>query len=260
MFRGMGGMLSRLNMAGKFSKLGYLKPVILTKFVIIIVSIIFGVVFTPIIPWIKFHCFKYSVYILGGLDNVKFAELIGKDQLLSCNSCPKKRKTQENSQIGKASKLLEIKEGKSDRSISNGVLGKFNKIKFKHQLIIPSIGVNAKVFIGKDPSLLNKGVWHRPNSNVPKDGGNVVLTAHRFYYTGFAPNTFYALNYVQKGDKILLHWEGESFAYTVKEIKVVEPTEISVEENFHDDRITLYTCTPLWTSDKRLVVIGFKDR
>ena len=124
-------------------------------------------------------------------------------------------------------------------------------------LAIPVIGVRSKIIEGNSSKAFNKGVWHRPGTGNPVDGGNMVLTGHRFYYTGFARDTFYNLDKVKEGDGIVVFWNKESYEYEVRDIQVVNPTDIGVEQDFGDDRLTLYTCTPLWTAHKRLVVIAF---
>jgi len=120
-------------------------------------------------------------------------------------------------------------------------------------LVIPKIGVDAQVVDGDSAEALNKGFWHRPNTSTPDKGGNTVIAGHRFLYTSGA-NTFYNLDQISKGDEIILYWKGTEYAYLVSDTRVVEPTDIQIEESSSDPVLTLYTCTPLWSSKQRLVV------
>jgi sortase A len=57
---------------------------------------------------------------------------------------------------------------------------------------------------------------------------------------------------------LTLFWNNQEYRYKVKEIKEVQPTDIYIEENTTESILTIYTCTPLWTAEKRLVIIGVK--
>jgi len=127
----------------------------------------------------------------------------------------------------------------------------------ENTLVIPSIGVDARIYEGESTRALDRGIWRRPKSSTPDKGGNTVLTAHRFMYTQ-GPNTFYSLDKVKPGDTFIVFWNNEEYTYQVEEIKIVEPSEISVEDNTETSRLTVYTCTPLGTSEQRLVIISKK--
>ncbi|MCB9834696.1 class E sortase [Candidatus Nomurabacteria bacterium] len=120
-------------------------------------------------------------------------------------------------------------------------------------LVIPKIGVNGEVYEGADASTLELGIWRRPNTSTPDQGGNTVIVAHRFMYTN-GPKTFYHLDKLEDGDKIQVYWEGQEYIYQVYETEVVAPTAVEVEDPSDQPILTLYTCTPLWTAKDRLVV------
>jgi LPXTG-site transpeptidase (sortase) family protein len=128
-------------------------------------------------------------------------------------------------------------------------------IPVQNRLIIPSMQLDTEIFEGSSLSTLNKGVWHRPISSTPEKGGNTVIAGHRFTYTN-PKGIFYYLNKVQLGDKIGVWWHGTRYLYEVSTIEVVPPTEISIEDNTSGARLTLYTCTPLWSPNQRLVIIA----
>lgn len=126
-----------------------------------------------------------------------------------------------------------------------------------NRLVIPKLALDQHIYQGSSPKLLNKGVWARPNTSVPPEGGNTVLTGHRFTYDG--PATFYSLDKMAKGDKIVIYWQGKEFDYTVTETKVVGPEAIEIEKATKGEQLTLYTCTPLWSAKNRLVVVAKLD-
>lgn len=122
-----------------------------------------------------------------------------------------------------------------------------------NMLLIPRLDMAEVIHQGGLESL-NKGVWRRPSTRAPDQGGNTVLVGHRFTYSG--QSVFYHLDKVQKGDAITLHWRGQVYEYEVTDIKVVPATETAIEQDTTDPQLTLYTCTPLWTMQDRLVVIA----
>jgi LPXTG-site transpeptidase (sortase) family protein len=136
---------------------------------------------------------------------------------------------------------------------SPAVLGAASRIPAENTLVIPKIGVDALIFEGTSETTLERGLWRRPKTGTPSTGGNTVITAHRFkYLTG--PNTFYHLDKLAVGDSLTIYWEGKTYHYRVTSSEVVAADAFIIEENSPEPRLTLYTCTPLWTSSKRLVV------
>jgi sortase A len=123
----------------------------------------------------------------------------------------------------------------------------------ENTIVIPKIGVDGRVHEGKSLATLNKGVWRRPRSSTPDKGGNTVFVAHRFLYTS-GPNTFYHLDKLTQGDRFVIFWEKKRYVYEVTETRIVLPEELDIEAPTREPVLTLYTCTPLFTADKRLVV------
>lgn len=121
------------------------------------------------------------------------------------------------------------------------------------RLYVDKIGIDAEIFEGKGEDTLLKGVWHLPHTSTPDKGGNTVLTAHRYMETS-GPKTFYLLNKIEVGDEITVHWKGKVYVYEVFEIFIAKPNRLDVEHNTADPILTLYTCTPLWSSTDRIVV------
>ncbi len=102
---------------------------------------------------------------------------------------------------------------------------------------------------------LKQGIWRWPDSSTPDRGGNTVLLAHRFSYTG-PHGAFYFLDKLRPGDEIALVWDFKKYVYTVLSSRQVPPSETSIEDNTPDARLTLFTCAPLWHPVNRLVVVA----
>lgn len=129
-----------------------------------------------------------------------------------------------------------------------------------NRLYLPSIGVNIAIVTGNDTSALLKGAWHRkPANGNPKDGGNFVLSAHRFDM-GWTPegtlkkSPFYHLDEVKIGDKIVVDYQGTRYSYTVSRIYHVDPQAIHIENRTRKPTLTLYSCTLRGSADGRDVV------
>jgi LPXTG-site transpeptidase (sortase) family protein len=125
-----------------------------------------------------------------------------------------------------------------------------------NRLIIPSIGIDDIIHDGKGPEELNKGIWHRPQTSTPDIGSNTVLVGHRWLYNDPEAAVFYHLPKVSIDQKMVAVWDKQVYVYKITDIKEVDPTEISVEDATKNNQLTVYTCTPLWTASKRLIVTG----
>ncbi len=125
-----------------------------------------------------------------------------------------------------------------------------------NMLVIPKMGVKAMINEGTTADTLVKGIWRMPQGSNPINGGNTVITAHRYMYRPPDPRTFFLLDKLVPGDTFYIYWEGKRYDYRVRETKVVDPSEISILYNTPNNQVTLFSCTPLFTSKQRLVVIA----
>lgn len=123
-------------------------------------------------------------------------------------------------------------------------------------LYIPSIDLATSIQELEKIEDLHFGSWRRPNTSNPELGGNTVIVAHRYTDKGGrAENTFYNLPKVEIGEHIYTFWNNKKYTYKVYDIKVVESNDETVEKATTTANIlTLYTCTPLWSSTHRHVV------
>jgi sortase A len=123
-------------------------------------------------------------------------------------------------------------------------------------LVIPSLHLQETIYDGYPYTALSKGVWHSSQGSTPDKGSNTVIAGHRFTYHGFQRGaaTFYNLDKLKSGDQIVVFWHGVRYNYQVSRNFVVPPTQLSVEDPTIKPQLTLYTCTPLWTSTSRMIV------
>lgn len=127
-----------------------------------------------------------------------------------------------------------------------------------NKIIIPKMGVDSEILEGNNEEVLWRGIWRMPIGSTPSAGGNTIITAHRYLHRPPSPKTFYLLDKLQSGDIITLYWEGEKYEYKVSDTKIIEPDDLTILHNTASDRLTLFSCTPLFTSQQRLVVIAEK--
>jgi sortase A len=128
-------------------------------------------------------------------------------------------------------------------------------------LTIPSIGIyDAPVFDSASPMALAKGIAHLPDTSLPwspTPQRNVYLAGHRMGFRGtWSRMLFYNLDKLQKGDRVVLEdRQGHSYDYRVIETFLVDPNERWVTAQIRGrDMLTLQTCTPIPTFEKRLIV------
>lgn len=147
------------------------------------------------------------------------------------------------------SKIVEVLENSSDKFVELDA-----PIPEENRLVIPKIGVDVEIVGGNTEEALLQGAWHRPGTGNPESGGNFVVTGHRFRYLPPNNTTFYSLDELVKDDVIIVYYNGTEYDYLVSESFIVMPDQLEVEADLGYDVLTLYTCTPIWTSSKRLVV------
>lgn len=123
---------------------------------------------------------------------------------------------------------------------------------------IPVINVTLPIFHYTTEKVLEKNTGHLAGSSIPVGGESThaILSAHRGLPSA---KLFTDLDRVYEGDIFYLHILGETLAYKVDSIKVVEPTEtddLSIE--IGEDLVTLITCTPYAVNTHRLLVRGHR--
>lgn len=138
----------------------------------------------------------------------------------------------------------------NDESVSSDIIPDDNRI------AIPSIGLNESINEGSSLTAADTGPWRLPQTSTPPEGSNTVIAGHRFSYSQDIAKPFYSLDKVKIGDQIIVYWQKQIYKYKVTEKLVVTPSQTSVQNATADSRLTLYTCTPLWTAQNRLVIVA----
>ena len=122
----------------------------------------------------------------------------------------------------------------------------------------PKFGIRLSIYHGTSEEVLQKGVGHLEGSSLPLGGtgSHCVVTGH----TGLAhAKMFTDLRFLKEKDKDIFYFHvlGETIAYEVDQIKVVEPEVISdLARVPGKDYATLVTCTPYGVNSHRLLVRG----
>ena len=128
-------------------------------------------------------------------------------------------------------------------------------------LTIEAIGIhNAPVFDSDSRWALANGIAHNPQTSLPWSQSaqrNVFLAGHRMGYRGtWSRMLFYNLHKLKSGDEVVLRDRaGRSYRYRVSEVLITDPTGVWVMGQVRGrDMVTLQTCTPIPTFQKRLIV------
>lgn len=128
-------------------------------------------------------------------------------------------------------------------------------------LTIKDMGLHGVPVINSDSQwAFDSGVVHEPETSLPWSDTpqrNVYLAAHRLGYRGtWTRLVFYNLDKLEEGDRVVLKdRDGKAYEYRVSETFVVDPTDTWVMGQVQGrDMLTLQTCTPIPSFDKRLIV------
>jgi sortase A len=128
-------------------------------------------------------------------------------------------------------------------------------------LTIEAIGIHdAPVFDSDGQWALANGVAHDPETSLPwspTPQRNVFLAGHRMGFRGtWSRMIFYNLDELAQGDRVVLKdRSGRSYEYEVSEVFLADPEDVWVMGQVRGrDMVTLQTCTPIPTFEKRLIV------
>jgi sortase A len=118
------------------------------------------------------------------------------------------------------------------------------------RLVIDRIGLDAVLFEGVDRSTLKLGPGHMPGTPLPGQPGNAVLSGHRTTYG----RPFFDLDQLVDGDEIQVETALGISTFAVREILIVEPTDVWVADHIDGAWLTLTTCHPRFSAAERLVI------
>lgn len=120
-------------------------------------------------------------------------------------------------------------------------------------LEIPALGLRQAVLDDVDNRSLDRGPGHYPRTAMPgQEGGNVAIAGHRTIRG--VPSFFYRLNLLKAGDPIRITHGGVLYRYQVEELFIVDPQDTYVLNPVGYSALTLTTCDPPGTDERRLIV------
>jgi sortase A len=130
---------------------------------------------------------------------------------------------------------------------------------------IPKIKVSASVTSdvdGNNEELYNEslknGLAHYKGSALPGARGNIFIFGHSSNVNDSGPyaKIFSKLNDLSIGDTIKVTYKDKVYSYIVSEKRVVNDTDTSPLNLTTSEQLTLMTCWPVGTTDKRLIIIA----
>lgn len=128
----------------------------------------------------------------------------------------------------------------------------------EYTLSIPRLNISgARVIVGGED--LTAGLIHYLPKSYPGEYGNVAIFGHSTIPVLSKPNDYKSiftfLPSLNKGDEIFIKIGDNTFKYTVYEMIVVAPDQVSVlDQRYDNSYLSLITCVPQGTWLNRLVV------
>ena len=129
------------------------------------------------------------------------------------------------------------------------------------RITIPAIDVDEIVVVGVGTEDLRKGPGHYGSTPLPGQPGNAAIAGHRTTYG--AP--FGRIDELAPGDRIIVETLQGTFVYRVVQNsadltgraighRIVSPKAVEVLDDYGDNRLTLTSCHPRYSSKQRIVV------
>ncbi len=121
---------------------------------------------------------------------------------------------------------------------------------------IPSISCFLGIYHGTSNAVLQVATGHLEWSSLPVGGESThaVISGHRGLPSA---KLFTELDKLKIGDIFEIYILNETFTYSVDQINIVEPNDVSMLGIFpEEDYVTLVTCTPYGINTHRLLIRG----
>jgi sortase A len=99
--------------------------------------------------------------------------------------------------------------------------------------------LRVPVFEGTDDWTLNRGAGWIPGTARPGEVGNIGIAGHRDSF-------FRVLKDIRSGDAMELIWAARTATYTVSQVEIVNPSDVSVLQSRREPSLTLVTCYPFY--------------
>jgi len=132
-------------------------------------------------------------------------------------------------------------------------------------VVIEKIGLTAPLIFSQGKTQkeieadLNKGVVAYPGSVLPGEIGNLFVTGHSSVYPwnhSAYGKVFAALDKLETGDRVIVYYNKHKFEYKIVNKYVARPQDVQLVHPENEAKITLFTCWPIGTNLKRLVLEG----
>lgn len=125
-------------------------------------------------------------------------------------------------------------------------------------LSIPKLGI-TKAQVSSVSDDLAKNLVHYGGTGIPGKPGNAVIFGHSTLPQLFNPKDYKAIfatiHTMKVGDDIIIDYDNVTYTYTISNIQIVDPDNVSVlSQQYDDSYLTVITCTPPGTYWKRLVI------
>lgn len=118
------------------------------------------------------------------------------------------------------------------------------------RIMVPKVGLDAVVFEGVSGETLAQGPGHMPDTPLPGQPGNAVISGHRTTHG----RPFFDFDLLQPGDRIDVETSIGTHVYVVRESLIVAPTDVWVTDDKAGGWLTLTTCNPKFSARERLIV------
>jgi len=114
------------------------------------------------------------------------------------------------------------------RAARGSVLGRFE---------VPALQMSWEVLEGTDDKTLERSIGHVAGTAGLGEAGNIGIAGHR--------NThFRKIEWIRRGDEIVLTTKDGTFRYRVDYVKLHKPTDVHVLDDSLGPAVTLVTCFP----------------
>ncbi len=102
---------------------------------------------------------------------------------------------------------------------------------------VPALNMSWDVLEGTDDKTLERSIGHVDGTALLGEPGNIGIAGHR--------NThFRKLEWIRRGDEIVLTSKAGTFRYRVDYLRMHKPTDVDVLDPSHGSVVTLITCFP----------------
>lgn len=133
-----------------------------------------------------------------------------------------------------------------------------------YQLAIDRISVKVPITLNVDGNneaaylkALETAVAHYQGTARPGEVGNAFIFGHSDYYKnkpGQFKEIFKSLNKVKKDDQVVITHGSERYEYKVYRSEIIKDTDFSVLKPSQEEIISIMTCWPPGTIEKRWIV------